>query len=121
MQFNSLSFLIFFSIVCVLMALTTSVPFRKLEAARRMRIRHVILLLASYIFYGWWNWACCGLMLGLTLVAHFCSLQLDGPRRKPALVLGVVVPLLILGIFKYFNFFVDSFCQVFGIARPSSR
>ena len=120
MQFNSLSFLIFFSIVCVLMALTTSVPFRKLEAARRMRIRHVILLLASYIFYGWWNWACCGLMLGLTLVAHFCSLQLDGPRRKPALVLGVVVPLLILGIFKYFNFFVDSFCQVFGIARAGS-
>ena len=47
MQFNSLSFVIFFSIVCVLMALTTSVPFRKLEAARRMRIRHVILLQAT--------------------------------------------------------------------------
>ena len=120
MQFNSLTFLIFFSLVCLVMALTNTAPFRKMERETRMRLRHILLLLASYVFYGWWNWACCGLMLFLTLTAHFCALQLDGPRRRPALLLGVIAPLLILGIFKYFNFFADSFCQAFGIARAGS-
>ena len=120
MQFNSLTFLVFFSLVCLLMALTNTAPFRAMAREKRMRLRHVLLLLASYVFYGWWNWACCGLMLGLTLVAHFCSLQLAGKYRKPALLVGVVVPLLILGVFKYFNFFVDSFCQAFGIVRAGT-
>ena len=120
MQFNSLTFLIFFSVVCVLMALTNTAFFRAMDRARRMRLRHVLLLLASYVFYGWWNWACCGLMLGLTLVAYFCALHLEGKRRKLVLSFGIVLPLLILGIFKYFNFFVDSFCQAFGIVRAGT-
>ncbi len=120
MQFNSLTFLLFFSLVCALMALTNTAPFQKMAQSRRMRLRHVLLLLASYVFYGWWNWACCGLMLGLTLVSHFCSLHLEGRHRRAVLLLGVAVPLLILGIFKYFNFFVDSFCQAFGIARAGT-
>ena len=120
MQFNSLTFLIFFSLVCLLMALTSTSPFRAMDQARRMRLRHVILLLASYVFYGWWNWACCGLMLGLTLLAHFCALHLAGKHRKLVLTFGIVLPLLILGIFKYFNFFVDSFCQAFGIVRAGA-
>ena len=120
MQFNSLAFLIFFSLVCLLMALTNTPRFRSLPAARRMRLRHWLLLIASYVFYGWWNWKCCFLMLGLTLAAWVCSLVWTRTRRKAAVVLGVVIPLLILGIFKYFNFFVDSFCQLFGIARAGS-
>ena len=90
MQFNSLTFLIFFSLVCLLMALTSTSPFRAMDQARRMRLRHVILLLASYVFYGWWNWACCGLMLGLTLMAHFCALHLAGKHRKLVLTFGIV-------------------------------
>ena len=120
MQFNSRTFLIFFPLVCAVMALTGAAPFRRMEQQRRMRIRHVLLLLASYVFYGWWNWKCCFLMLGLTLVAHFCALHMALPRRKAVLTLGVVFPLLVLGVFKYFNFFVDSFCQAFGIARAGA-
>ena len=120
MLFNSLTFVIFFTLVCALAALTNTAPFRGLEREKRMRVRHLLLLLASYVFYGWWNWKCCALMLGLTLTAHVCALHMDGKRRRLALGVGVVLPLLILGVFKYFNFFVDSFCALFGIARAGS-
>lgn len=120
MQFNSLTFLIFFTLVCLAMAATNLRPFREMPQEKRLHIRHVILLLASYVFYGWWNWLCCLLMLGLTLVAHICAQQMDKPARKAALVLGIVVPLAVLGVFKYFNFFIDSFCAVFGIARAGT-
>ena len=120
MLFNSLSFLIFFTIVCTLAALTNTAPFRRMEREKRMRVRHLLLLAASYVFYGWWNWKCCFLMLGLTLTAYLCALRMDGKNRRLALCVGVVLPLLILGIFKYFNFFIDSFCALFGIARAGT-
>ena len=120
MLFNSFTFLIFFALVCAAMALTNLPVFAAMPQEKRLRVRHIILLLASYVFYGWWNWLCCFLMLGLTLVAHICALQMDRPWRKAALAAGVVVPLLVLGVFKYYNFFVDSFCAVFGIARAGT-
>ena len=82
--------------------------------------RHIILLIASYVFYGWWDWRFCFLMLFLTLVAHVCALQMDKPWRKTALVIGVVVPLVVLGIFKYYDFFINSFCDLFGIVRTNT-
>ena len=120
MSFNSLSFLIFFVVVCVLTALTNTRRVRALAGARLTRLRHWILLVASYVFYGWWNWKCCFLMLGLSAAAWACSLVWTRTRRKAAVVLGVVIPLLILGVFKYFNFFLDSFCQLFGIVRAGT-
>jgi len=115
MSFTRFVFLIFFFIVCVLMALTNLPVFTAMEKEKRLRIRHIILLAASYVFYGWWSVRFCFLMLGLTLVAHLCALQMDRPWRKTALVFGVVVPLIVLGIFKYYDFFVDSFCSAFGL------
>ena len=120
MLFNSLAFLVFFTVVCVLMALTNLPVFAAMPREKRLRLRHILLLLASYVFYGWWDWRFCFLMLALTLVAHVCALQMDTPRRKAALVIGVVVPLLVLGIFKYYNFFVDSFCAAFGLTRAGT-
>ena len=120
MLFNSLAFLVFFIVVCVLMALTNLPVFAAMPREKRLRLRHILLLLASYVFYGWWDWRFCFLMLALTLVAHVCALQMDTPRHKAALVIGVVVPLLVLGIFKYYNFFVDSFCAAFGLIRAGT-
>ena len=120
MLFNSVTFVIFFTLVCIAMAVTNLPVFQAMPQEKRLRVRHIILLLASYVFYGWWNWRCCFLMLGLTVVAHACALQMGTSRRKAALTVGVVVPLLVLGIFKYYNFFVDSFCAVFGIARAGA-
>ena len=120
MTFNSLTFAIFFVIVCGLMALTNIEKIRRLLPGNLLRLRHWVLLLASYVFYGWWNWKCCFLMLGLTLVAYLSAGAYARDGKKFHVVLGVVLPLVILGIFKYFNFFIDSFCDVFGISRAGS-
>ena len=120
MTFNSLTFAIFFVIVCGLMALTNIEKIRRLLPGNLLRLRHWVLLLASYVFYGWWNWKCCFLMLGLTLVAYLSAGAYARDGKKFHVVLGVVFPLLILGIFKYFNFFIDSFCDALGISRAGS-
>ena len=120
MVFNSLPFVIFFVIVCGLMALTNLKIIQALLPWPVNSLRHVLLLLASYVFYGWWNWKCCFLMLGLTVVAYVCAAAYEKDGKKLWVTLGVVLPLVILGIFKYFNFFVDSFCALFGIARAGS-
>jgi len=113
MTFNSLPFLVLFSVVSVLLALTNiKLPFKKDTV---LLIRHIILLAASYVFYGWWNWKFAFLMLALTAIAYFCSILLEKTGKKIYLYIGVVVPLVILGIFKYFNFFVQSFATAFGI------
>ncbi|MBQ5357597.1 MAG: MBOAT family protein, partial [Oscillospiraceae bacterium] len=46
-------------------------------------------------------------------------LQAEKKNRRIYLIIGVAAPLIILGVFKYFNFFVDSFCYAFGIDNPN--
>lgn len=120
MAFNSLPFAVFFAIVCGLMALTSGKRIQALLPWPVSEVRHVLLLLASYVFYGWWNWKCCFLMLGLTVIAYVCAAAYEKDGKKLWVTLGVIAPLVILGIFKYFNFFVDSFCALLGIARAGS-
>ena len=79
MLFNSFTFVIFFTLVCIAMAATNLPAFQAMPQEKRLRVRHIILLFASYVFYGWWTWRCCFLMLGLTVVAHLCALQSSIP------------------------------------------
>ena len=115
MVFNSIPFVVFFTLVCLLAALTGLPCVRKLALKHLLLLRHSILLAASYIFYGWWDWRFALLMAALTLVAYLCALALDKTGKKVFLTIGVAVPLIILGIFKYFNFFVDSFGRILGL------
>jgi alginate O-acetyltransferase complex protein AlgI len=77
------------------------------------RPQNVFLLIASYIFYAWWDWRFLGLILLSTVVDYFCAHIVDRSsdqvKRKAALVVSVVLNLGFLGVFKYFNFFIDSF------------
>jgi D-alanyl-lipoteichoic acid acyltransferase DltB (MBOAT superfamily) len=77
------------------------------------RKQNVLLLLASYFFYGWWDWRFLALMVLSTLVDYRLALLIsDTPNlklRKVLLILSLVMNFGFLGIFKYFNFFVDSF------------
>ena len=66
------------------------------------------LTLASYVFYAWWDWRFCGLMLFVTLNAWLAGRYVHDVRerlRKPLLAASIAVDLAVLAFFKYFNFF----------------
>jgi alginate O-acetyltransferase complex protein AlgI len=76
------------------------------------RWRTGVLLLASYVFYGWWDFRFLGLILISTIVDYVVGLRLfdssSERRRKSWLFLSIAVNLGILGSFKYLGFFVES-------------
>ncbi|CAN5579093.1 MBOAT family protein [soil metagenome] len=77
------------------------------------RYRSILILLASYVFYGWWRVDFLLLFVAVTLWSYLAGRVIgssdDRPRRaKVALVVGVLLNLAALGYFKYFNFGVDS-------------
>jgi alginate O-acetyltransferase complex protein AlgI len=82
----------------------------------RYRPQNLLLLLASYFFYGWWDWRFLVLMIGSTSVDFLLARAIDTAQsphaRKRFMLTSVVLNLAVLGIFKYFNFFVDSFLHV---------
>ncbi len=106
MLFNSFVFLLFLAIVLPLHRVTSR------------RWRNVLLLVASYVFYGYWDWRFLGLLAVSTLVDFAVATRLgrceDPATRRRLLAASVVVNLGILGFFKYFNFFVDSFAALAG-------
>ena len=103
MSFVSLQFVIFLPIVFLLYWFV----FKKLK------VQNLLLLVASYVFYGWWDWRFLGLIF-LTSVCSFVSGLLieknEGKRsvQKAISAANIVLNLLILGTFKYFNFFVEN-------------
>jgi D-alanyl-lipoteichoic acid acyltransferase DltB (MBOAT superfamily) len=108
-NFNSAEFLLFLPVVLVLAALLSGAP----------RARHLMLLVASYVFYMAWDWRYAGLIAGSTLIDYAVALKLgrtEDPRaRKRLLIASLVVNLGVLGVFKYFNFFVDGAGSVFTL------
>ena len=77
--------------------------------------QNVLLLAASYFFYGWWDWRFLGLILISTLVDYYCGRAIaesDNPaRRKLLLAISVTLNLSFLGFFKYCDFFVQSLAE----------
>lgn len=77
------------------------------------RGQNVFLLLASYFFYGWWDWRFLALMIGTTVVDFLIAQKIAASgthtNRKRWLVVSLVLNCVVLGFFKYFNFFVGSF------------
>ena len=101
MLFNSFIFLIFLGIVLPIYFLLPR------------RYKTPLLLVASYVFYGYWDWRFCSLLLISTVADFFIGQALyratEESRRKRWLLLSMVINLGILAFFKYFNFFTDSF------------
>jgi alginate O-acetyltransferase complex protein AlgI len=100
MLFNSLVFFVF------IVAVLTIYP------CLRHRAQNIFLLVASYIFYGYWDWRFTFLLLALTVVNFWAGRGIYATateqRRKGLLLASVTVNLGFLGFFKYFNFFIDS-------------
>jgi D-alanyl-lipoteichoic acid acyltransferase DltB (MBOAT superfamily) len=112
MLFTTVTFVLFY----ILVAATY------FALAPRYKAQNLVLLLASYVFYGFWDWRFCGLLLASTTVNFVSALIIDSTdhekRRKLAATFAIVVSLGILGFFKYFNFFADQLAavlQMFGL------
>src|ERR1039457_6593473 len=79
-----------------------------------------MLLAASYIFYGWWDWRFLLLMGISTIVDYTLALRIsaatDDRYRRRLLTLSLVMNFGFLGFFKYCNFFVDSFAGLLSVA-----
>ena len=110
MLFNSFQYWIFFFLVA---ALFYSMPFR---------FGKILLLLASYVFYMWWDPRFIVLILTSTVVDYYLGIFLEtasGRRKKLLLVISLVVNLGILGFFKYYDFFAGSLGALLRIPQSS--
>ena len=110
MLFNSLGFLVFFPVVCVVYFLL-----------RNNNWRVPFLLVASYYFYMNWKPIYAVLILTSTILTYFCGILVqqnfnDKPKKKAYLVISLVANFSILFIFKYFNFINES---VFNILEAA--
>lgn len=108
MLFNSLQFAIFFAAVMFLYVGMSH------KAQNRM------LLVASYIFYGMWDWRFTALLAVSTVVDYFCGKYIyesqSKATQKSLLTVSVLTNLSILGFFKYFNFFIENFENLLCLA-----
>jgi D-alanyl-lipoteichoic acid acyltransferase DltB (MBOAT superfamily) len=118
MLFNSLDFAVFLPIIFILYWFV----FQK-----NLRAQNALIALASYVFYGWWDWRFLSLILFSSIIDYTIGIQLQKtkgkPKRKFLLWASIVINLGFLGFFKYFNFFIDNFVDAFsffGYQIPST-
>ena len=112
MLFNSFEFLLFLPIVFLLYWFVF----------RSRRWQNLLVVIASYVFYGWWDWRFLFLIAFTSLCSYGSGLLIEryeGRRRKQQMVsaANIVLNLGILGIFKYYNFFIenlDALCGTLG-------
>ena len=108
MLFNSIEFALFLPVVFLLYWFV----FR-----RSLRAQNFFVVAVSYLFYGWWDWRFLFLIAFTSLCSWGSGLLIDRYRQRPVAkvvhVLNIVLNLAILGVFKYFDFFVTSFANLF--------
>ena len=108
MLFPTVTFAVFFMVV-----LPTSWALMS-----RPRLWRIFIVAASYVFYGWWDWRFVFLLAASTVVNHVVAVAIyrsTATRSRKALcALGVAFDLGLLGYFKYTDFFLSSFDNIFG-------
>ncbi len=107
MFFNSLQFAIFLPIVFI---------FYWFFANKSRKYQNFILILASYYFYSCWDWRFLFLLVFSTLLDYFSAIKIEGSQTKSSkkfwLWLCISINLGFLGVFKYYNFFAESFAEL---------
>lgn len=109
MLFNSIDFAIFLPIVFLLYWFVTN---------KNLKLQNFLIVAASYLFYGWWDWRFLSLILFSTLVDYAVGRGLlnenNISKRKILLWISIIINLGFLGFFKYYNFFLDNFKSAFS-------
>lgn len=108
MLFNSIDFAIFLPVVFILYWFVTK---------NNLKAQNFLIVAASYLFYGWWDWRFLSLILFSTIVDYSIGRMLKventQKKRKILLWISILVNLGFLGFFKYYNFFLDNFITAF--------
>ncbi len=109
MLFNSVDFAIFLPIFFILYWFVTK---------NNLKLQNLLIVVASYFFYGWWDWRFLSLILFSTIVDFWVGIKLSNvqnkTKRKILLWTSILVNLGFLGFFKYYNFFLDNFIASFS-------
>lgn len=108
MLFNSIEFLIFLPVVFILYWFVFN---------RNLKLQNLFVVVASYVFYGWWDWRFLILIAFTSLCSWGSGLLIAkererGKNGKWVCTVNIVLNLLILGIFKYYNFFLTSLAEL---------
>ena len=79
---------------------------------RRIDLQNALLVAASYLFYGWWEWRYLPLLLASTGVDYLIGMKLEGARdvrtRRTLVAASCIANLSLLGFFKYWDFFAST-------------
>jgi alginate O-acetyltransferase complex protein AlgI len=109
MLFNTIEYIFFLPIVFLLYWFVFN---------KNLKLQNLLIFISSYFFYGWWDWRFLSLIFLSTVVDYFVGLKIhqsqDQKVRKIYLWVSVLCNLGLLGVFKYFNFFIDSWIDLLG-------
>lgn len=118
MIFNSFNFLVFLPIVYIIYW----------SLNKKLNYQNLLILVSSYVFYGFWDWRFLFLIFFSSSLDYFVGISLynsrSEKRRKLFLYISLAANLGLLGFFKYYNFFIESFIEFFsalGISLSSQR
>ena len=121
MLFNSFEFLIFLPLVFFAYWFVFDRMLR--TSKHQLWCQNLFILIASYVFYGWWDWRFLILIAITSLSSWSTALGIEKSRstrsKQAWLGANIVLNLGILATFKYFDFFVSSFCTLFGLDSTS--
>ena len=117
MLFNSFEFAIFLPIVFLLYWFVFDYAMRKCK--RQLLWQNLFVVVASYIFYGWWDWRFLILIAITTLLSFLSGIGIEyAPTqrgKKAVMIANIIVNLGILGVYKYYDFFAREFAELIGI------
>ena len=109
MLFNSIEFAVFLPIVFLLYWFVFN---------KNLKLQNLFIVLASFFFYGWCDWRFL-FLISFTAASSFVAGLLiekyrgESGKAKAISALNIVINLLILGVFKYYDFFASSFAEAF--------
>ncbi|MUU77209.1 MBOAT family O-acyltransferase [Winogradskyella endarachnes] len=110
MLFNSIDFAVFLPVVFILYWFFCN---------KSLKLQNLLIVIASYLFYGWWDWRFLSLIIFSTIVDYSIGVALsteeNSKKRKGFLWLSIIVNLGFLGFFKYYNFFLDNLISAFTL------
>lgn len=110
MLFNSLDFVVFLPLVFILYWFVTN---------KSISLQNLFLVLASYVFYAWWDYRFLALIALSTIIDYYVAKQIKKEEKKKQqkmlLIVSIVFNLGMLAFFKYFNFFIESWVDAWSM------